>query len=391
MSLFLLILQWLVVLYLGVQVVYLLFFSVAASLLPTKKISAADNIHRIRVFIPGYKEDSVIIDTARRAISHDYPVDKFDVVVIADQFSAATISVLAKLPITLIQVKFNKSTKGKALHLAFEKTMRDAVDIVVVLDADNVMATGFLHSVNNAYDYGYKVMQGHRTAKNTQTPFALLDACTEEINNHIFRRGHVAIGMPSALIGSGMAFDFNVFRGLLQNIGDTAGEDKEMEFRIIRSNLAVAFLDGSYVYDEKVSKTKVFSQQRSRWLAMQLEFFQKYAGEGIQQLLKGNIAFFDKVFQTFLLPRVMLVGAVLVWTIFLIVVNAALAMAGVGLLLALATALLLGIPKAWYNKKLVMAFLKIPVALWSFVAALAHVKKARHQFIHTPHGENAHT
>ena len=149
-----------------------------------------------------------------------------------------------------------------------------------------------------------------------QTPFALLDACTEEINNHIFRRGHVAVGLPSALIGSGMAFNWQLFISLLKDIGETSGEDKELEFRLVRLKKRVAFLDGQYVYDEKVAKTEVFSQQRSRWLATQVEFFEKYFMEGWVQLFKGNIAFFNKVFQTYLFPRVMLVGALGLWLVF---------------------------------------------------------------------------
>ncbi|MEO7765880.1 MAG: hypothetical protein ABIS01_00595, partial [Ferruginibacter sp.] len=59
----------------------------------------------------------------------------------------------------------------------------------------------------------------------------------------------------------------------------------------------------------------------------------------------------------------------------------------IGLLIALALALLLGIPATWYNKQLLFAFLQIPGALFSMVKAMANVGKARKQFIHTPHGE----
>ena len=200
------------------------------------------------------------------------------------------------------------STKGKALQKALEHTIDAPVDIVLILDADNHMANGFLHAVNNAFEQGYQVVQGHRTAKNMETSFGLLDACTEEIGNHIFRRGHVAVGLPSALIGSGMAFDWQLFIALLKDIGETSGEDKELEFRLVRQGKKIAFLDRVYVYDEKVTKKEVFKNQRSRWLAVQIEFSKKYFVEGWVQLFKGNIAFFNKTFQTYLLPRVMLVA-----------------------------------------------------------------------------------
>ncbi len=376
--------------YLSIQVFYLLFFALAGKFSNKKDFPKAQKLRRFRLFIPGYKEDAVIIATAKDAIKQDYPQDLFEVVIIADSFSEKTLNTLKTLPIKVVEVSFEKSTKGKALQKAIEATAEMPVDIVVILDADNHMSQGFLHAVNDAYEQGYQVIQGHRTAKDFKTPFALLDACTEEINNNIFRRGHVAVGLPSALIGSGMAFDWNLFVGYLKDIGDTSGEDKELEFRIIRDKKDVAFLDGKYVLDEKVAKTDVFSQQRSRWLAMQVEFLEKYFVEGWIQLLKGNVAFFNKVFQTYLFPRVMLVAVMVLWVIISLIFASEHLKYSIGLFLALAFSLLLSIPSKWYNKQLLMAFLQIPGAIVSMLKAMLKIGKARKQFIHTPHGDSEH-
>jgi hypothetical protein len=147
-------------------------------------------------------------------------------------------------------------------------------------------------------------------------------------------------------------------------------------------------LDGEYIYDEKVAKTDVFSQQRSRWLATQVEFFEKYFIEGWFQLFKGNVAFFNKVFQTYLFPRVMLVAVLGLWLIFCFFFANQFLNFSIGLFVALAIALLMGIPSKWYNKQLLMAFLQIPIALVSILKAALNIGKARKQFIHTPHGED---
>jgi cellulose synthase/poly-beta-1,6-N-acetylglucosamine synthase-like glycosyltransferase len=383
--------EYFILIYLTIQVAYLLFFSFVGKISSKKIFAKAQKLRKIRIFVPGYKEDAVIIATAKNIIEQDYPKDLFEVVIIADSFTEATLKTLNQLPIKVVEVSFEKSTKGKALQKAVEATAQNEVDIVLILDADNHIGAGFLHTVNNAFEQGYAAVQGHRTAKNFQTPFALLDACTEEINNHIFRRGHVAVGLPSALIGSGMAFDWSLFVGLLTDIGDTSGEDKELEFRLMRQRKQVAFLDGEYVYDEKVAKTDVFSKQRSRWLATQVEFFEKYFIEGWIQLLKGNVAFFNKVFQTYLFPRVMLVAVLGLWLIFCFFFACELFPFSLGLFIALAVALLLGIPAKWYNKQLIMAFLQIPIALISILKATLNIGKARKQFIHTPHGEGNET
>lgn len=388
MQIILPILQLILLIYFGIQVLYLLFFSIAGRTAKMRKISSAKILRRIRIFIPAYKEDAVILETVRLAVSHDYPKSLYEVIVIADSLSQSTLSVLKKYNIRIIEVSFDKSTKGKALQKAIEETKHNETDIVLILDADNHMSTGFLHKVNNAFEKGYEVVQGHRTAKKMNSSFAYLDACTEEINNNIFRRGHNAAGLPSALIGSGMAFEWNLFVNVMENIGETSGEDKEVEFRIVKQRKDILFLDSSYIFDEKVAKKEVFSKQRSRWLATQFEFFSKYFFEGWVQLFKGNVAFFFKVFQTYLLPRVFLLACIgVAWVVSLIFIKLWFIPASI-LLGCLIFSLLISIPVKLYNLRLMNAFIEIPGAFISMVGALLKVNKARKQFIHTPHGES---
>jgi hypothetical protein len=43
-----------------------------------------------------------------------------------------------------------------------------------------------LKKINAAFEYDFIAVQGHRTAKNTNNSWAILDAISEEINNNIF-------------------------------------------------------------------------------------------------------------------------------------------------------------------------------------------------------------
>ena len=52
------------------------------------------------------------------------------------------------------------------------------------------------------------------------------------------------------------------------------------------------------MYDEKVQKVEVFENQRKRWLSAQFIYFGRFVTPGIIHLFaKGNIDFFDKVYQ----------------------------------------------------------------------------------------------
>ncbi|WP_426061755.1 glycosyltransferase [Hymenobacter sp. B1770] len=376
--------------YLLFNVVYLLFFSVAGHrAIPALPPAPAGVLRRMCVLMPAYRADAVITETAPVAVAHQY-AGQADVHVIADGLLPVTVQALRQQGAGVVEVGFAKSTKGKALLAALNELPAQAYDVAVILDVDNEMAPGFLTQINNAFAAGYRVVQGHRTAKNLDSPFAVLDACNEEINNHIFRQGHASLGLSSALIGSGMAFEYNYIHQLLQDIGDTPGEDKELDFRALKDKVKIAYLPEAYVYDEKIPNSRVFANQRTRWLATQKEFFIKYLGEGVRQLGKGNWDFVDKILQSMLLPRILLLGL-----LGLLVVLSLLWPVGptpvfwLALLAAAASALLLALPARLYTRQVGRAVLHLPVALGAMLLAMLQIRKAKTSFMATPHTATA--
>ena len=139
-------------------------------------------------------------------------------------------------------------------------------------------------------------IQTHRTAKNRNTEIAILDGVSEEVNNTIFRRGHVRVGISSALIGSGMAFDYKWFRKNVAQLS-SAGEDKELEALLLKQRIFIEFLDHVYVYDEKTQEEKGFYNQRRRWLATQFAQWGRVVRDLPKAILSGNIDYCDKLIQ----------------------------------------------------------------------------------------------
>ena len=229
------IIEYSIFIYLGLSAIYILIFAFAGKLLPDRKtvLKKPARPRKYAVLIPGYKEDNVICEVAMESLKQDYPKDFFDVVIIADSFLPETIEKLKLLPIKLIEVVFDKSTKSKALNKAMD-ILGDNYDVALILDADNIMENDFISKINTAFDNGFQIVQGHRIAKNTNTSFAILDAISEELNNHIFRKGHRALGLSSALIGSGMAFDYLLFKKRMSEINAVGGFDKELELTFLR-------------------------------------------------------------------------------------------------------------------------------------------------------------
>ena len=376
---------WAVGIFLLLNCLYLLFFSVLGHRRRPLPPAADATLRRMAVLIPAYREDAVILDTARQAVAHAY-AGPAQVIVVADGLQPTTLRTLRQLGAQVVEVTFERSTKGKALLHALNE-LPAAYDVAVVLDADNLMGPGCLASINAAFGAGYRVVQTHRTAKNQGTAFAFLDACNEEINNHIYRQGPWAVGLSSALIGSGMAFDYGYLKQLLAGIGETVGEDKELDFRVARDGHKIAYLDRVYTYDEKIENAQVFTQQRTRWLASQLEFLKKYAGEGVQQLVQhGNVEFFHKALQTFLVPRTLLMGVLgLFFLASLVLPVGPPVLFWAGLLGLLAVALFGALPARLYNRQLAQALVRLPYAIWCMCLALLRVRRTKTSFLATPH------
>ncbi|MDN5211680.1 glycosyltransferase family 2 protein [Fulvivirgaceae bacterium BMA12] len=373
--------------YFGISVLYIAVLAIAGNFNYRPKIKDHGSVARIAVLIPGYKEDEVIVEVASDALRQEYHQKSYEVFVIADSFDQRTVDKLAELPVQVIPVHFENSTKAKSINFALHELSDRDFELAVILDADNVMAPDFLKYVNRAFQNGYKAIQGHRTAKNKNTPFAVLDAANEEINNHFFRKAHRVLGMSSGLIGSAMAFEINYFREIMSSINDVAGEDKEIELKILKDKVTIEYLEDAYVYDEKVQNAQVFSRQRTRWIASQVYYFKNYMMAGIRDLiLKGNIDFFDKAFQTFIPPRILMLGALTFLTAgaYFIKIWPGFEFWAI-LLAANVFSLFVALPFKFYNKDLLRALINIPKAFFYMLKALFSIKGADKKFIHTPH------
>ena len=105
---------------------------------------------------------------------------------------------------------------------------------------------------------------------------ALLDAISEEINNTIFRLGHAKLGLSAALIGSGMAFRYDLFRDTMADIKAVGGFDRELELTLLYRGKRFYYLPETFVFDEKIQNTGDFSRQRRRWLSAQWHYCQTF-------------------------------------------------------------------------------------------------------------------
>jgi len=377
--------------YLGVYSLYLFVLSVSGKLFQVKNPPTALKLSKFVVYICSYKEDEIILNSAACAVTLDYPKDLFHICVIADSLQPETVEKLKKMPIQVLEVVFESSTKSKALHKAIENTA-DGFDAAIVFDIDNVAAPDFLYQINNYLQAGNRVVQGHRVAKNTNTPIAILDAISEEVNNHIFRKAQRVFNLSAAIIGSGMALEYQLFKDVMLQIDAVGGFDKEMGLILTRNKIGVAYAEKALIYDEKVSNPEVFKKQRRRWLSAQFNLLKVYGLSGFGQLFKyGNFDYFNEIYQLSILPRVLMLGLMP----FMLFVSLLTPGMGPGWQLWLAataccyTGIVVAIPASFINDKFLGAVIRLPLIFFTMVLLLFKLKGANKKFIHTPHIHNA--
>jgi cellulose synthase/poly-beta-1,6-N-acetylglucosamine synthase-like glycosyltransferase len=347
---------------------------------------------KIAVLITSYKEDKVIEATINAAANHNYPTEFFDVFLAADQLRAETIHRLKNYRVYITEVNFTSGSKARSLNYLLNRIDEEKYDIALVLDGDNIMEAGFLEKINAAFQNGAHAVQGHRTAKNLNTAVAVLDGISEEINNRLFRKAQTTLGFSASLIGSGMAFDFKRLKEIYNKPGivDNPACDREVDFELMRANVPVTFLNDAYVFDEKVATENVYENQRRRWLESQLMHLGLFFSAAGRRAPKTK-DFWNKLFINLMPPRslfILLLALVLCFAIIETIThrnitNIPLA-SWLVLLLLYVLAMLLAIPRKYYRRSTLRAFLHLPVILFTLVKAVFTIRIGRKDFVHTP-------
>lgn len=301
------IIDWLLFIGVALTVLYILFYSIASLFSRHSNVPKAKRQNRFVVLIPAYKQDKDILQTVTSILGQTYPQRMFDVTVISDHQSEMTNMHLAQYPITLLTPNFEKSSKAKSLQYAILNLPEFKIyDTVVILDANNIVEPEFLEQLNDAYENsGTKAILVHRLPKNRDTASARLDSVFEEINNSIFRRGHNTLGLSAAIMGSGVAYDFNWFKSNIMNTR-TAGEEKELEAMLMRQQIFVDYFDDIHIYDEKTRQIDDFNKQRGRWASHQIRSLVSNIHYLPSAIINSQYDWVDKIIQWMLIPRMIL-------------------------------------------------------------------------------------
>lgn len=266
--------------YLGAISLYLLFITVGALLL-AKKVAEDAAPMRIAVLCPAHNEELQIEETIARLHASDYPRERFDIFVIADNCTDATSKRARKAGATVFE-RSDRVLRGKGQALDWcLKTHADAFkgyDAIALVDADGIVDPGFLREVSASLSHPeVKVVQGWYGVSNpdagwrtalTWAGFALINGLRPAGRSHW--------GGTADIKGCGMAFRSEV----LLSYGWPAYsivEDIEFSIRLLFDGILVHFNPDAAVISEMPTSKAQAEPQRRRWESGRLQTVLTYA------------------------------------------------------------------------------------------------------------------
>ncbi|MCH8553961.1 MAG: glycosyltransferase family 2 protein [Schleiferiaceae bacterium] len=368
------------------QALYLLVYALAGRLKSEITVETNEDSYFEKTFaviIPSYKAGSVTKVSVSKILAANYPQNQIDIYVVASGESFP--KGLNAPNVHLLEFPNERLIKVAGLREAHQH-FKKSYDIVLVLDADNHISPNAFQLASRWVTHSFPVLQIQRKAKNQEFPFAYLDGISESINNHIFRKGHQALGVAPALSGSGMFFTNDHFEKYVLPIQSKIGFDKSLELALLKDCVPIRYTQIAFVLDEKVDDIAVFKTQRLNWLSAQYHHGIKHIGEAIIQFFKGNWNYADKVLQFLMLPRLLLLtGAFIAFCSSWFWIGSSLFWGLQLPFITISLALIVSIGKEYWTPRLFFTLLKLPRLSLIMALNVLKIKKPQDDFQPTPH------
>lgn len=250
--------------------IYQLVVSLFAYSKSPKKQRLTKKKHKIMALISARNEELVIKDLIESLKGQDYPKDKLDICVIADNCTDNTASV-ARDAGAIVYERFDetKKSKGYAMEWFFNillKEFPDKYDAFCVFDADNLVAPNFVSKMNKKLCEGEKIVQGYRDIKNvTDNWISANYAIFYWTWNRFYGCVRDKLGLTPLINGTGFMVSMDVIKEDNGWHTETLTEDTEFSLKSAAKGIRVGWAHDAVVYDEQPTEFKQAWTQRLRW------------------------------------------------------------------------------------------------------------------------------
>lgn len=247
------------------------------------------------VLIPAHNEEATIRRSIESCQQLEYPIQQFQVVVIADNCTDATAEVARQLGVSCLErTDPDRHGKGHALRWAFDQLSSGSHDAIVVIDSDCSVDREALRALDSCIAEGSLVVQLNHVVANPDAGSLCYAARVGQYLEYDF--GYApksAFGLWVPLVGTGMAFHRNVLEQFPW-ASSSVSEDIEYSLLLVRHGINARFVANAAVRHEAESNLQHLVVQRRRWARGTMHFGKRRAlGFLVSGLLHGRLLIAD--------------------------------------------------------------------------------------------------
>jgi hypothetical protein len=230
-------------------------------------VGSADRL-RVLVLVPAHNEELSIASTLASLRCIEYPKDRFEIIVVADNCEDATAD-LARAAGATVYERTDPSRRGKGHALAWAlerlRTDRPDAEAVAFVDADCRVSPNFLTAIESRLRAGAVAVQTNNVVANPHESWSsALRFAAFTLIGTIRPLGKDTLGLSSGLRGTGMGFT----RALLERHPWEAfslAEDGEYHLRLVAAGERVVFAPEASVRSAMPTSLQQARQQHLRW------------------------------------------------------------------------------------------------------------------------------
>ena len=275
------------------------FFYLFVGLLKGEQKFKAVREHKFAAVISARNERDVIGQLISSIKSQNYPKDKLDVFVIADNCTDDTAQV-AREAGAIVYERFNKVQVGKgyALDWLFKIIDRDHKDAgyegYMIFDADNIVDVNYVSEMNKVFDNGYDILTSYRNSKNFDSNWISAAYSLWFLREaRYLNNSRMQLGTSCAISGTGFLVGANVIEGNGGWIHHLLTEDIEFTCDSVSKGMKIGYASKAVLYDEQPTKFSQSYTQRLRWAKGFYQVFANYGGKLLKGVLKGSFSCLD--------------------------------------------------------------------------------------------------
>lgn len=334
--------------------------------------------HSFAVIVTAHRNLELVPPLVDSVLKQTYP--HYKVYVVADACETADIGIQNdRLKVLLPSVPLN--AKIRSIDHAINNFDQEH-DVLIILDADNLIHPRYLEVLNGYFNRGYRAVQTNMLAKNQDSVYAQLDAAGNYFYNFTDRRMRMELGLSANIWGLGIAMETSLYKAVIYR-NFLGGFDKKIQADIVKLIPQLAYAEDAMVYDEKIDSGEAMEKQRTRWINAYFKYFKYGWDVWLTGLKRGS---FNLLFFGFNLLRPPLFLQVALGFLFLVMniwLSPAWALAWLVILLLFPVSFLAIVAVMSPDKKILRSLCWLPLVFIRQVRAFLQIRKANKSFLQT--------